>query len=164
MFPFPNKCLFKNVTIINKGNKPLSMIAGPENICNFHILNCAESTVIKNIYTNSKTEDVVIYAEAIKNKELIRFNQMTFNARSYILEIPANTSILIEPTEENPTFTKSTFSYYETPKYGALNAERPDLITTYDIANYLEANFSVNDLDISPKGYLQISYNGTIKK
>uniref|UniRef100_A0AC35GIR2 Uncharacterized protein n=1 Tax=Panagrolaimus sp. PS1159 TaxID=55785 RepID=A0AC35GIR2_9BILA len=159
-----NKCLFKNDTTINKGNKPLSMIAGPENICNFHILNFAMSTVIKNIYTNSKTENVVIYAEAnIKNKELIKFNQMTFNARSYILEIPANTSILIEPTEEDPSFTKSTFSYYETPKYGALNDEKPDLITTYNIASYLEANFSVNDLNISPKGYLQISYNGTIK-
>uniref|UniRef100_A0AC34FAN5 Uncharacterized protein n=1 Tax=Panagrolaimus sp. ES5 TaxID=591445 RepID=A0AC34FAN5_9BILA len=169
--PGGNECLFKNVTVVNQGNKPLSMVAGPKNKCKFYIFNCAMSAVIKNIYTNSKTEDVVVYAEANKRKELMRFNesmskfynQMTFNARSYVLEIPANTSIFIEPTEDDPSFTKSTFSYYETPKYGALNAERPDLTTTYNLASYLEANFSVDDFNISSNGYLQIEYNGTVK-
>uniref|UniRef100_A0A914PAL5 Uncharacterized protein n=1 Tax=Panagrolaimus davidi TaxID=227884 RepID=A0A914PAL5_9BILA len=152
-------------------NKILSMIAGSQKSCDLTLVNNVGQYFIKQVWTKTD-KNVLLFNNANISKAVLEFNnvtstkwkQMTFNALSYTLKIPAHSSVIIEffYSLYKIYLNHSHFSYYETPFYGTPNFKPVSHNTTYYLPSNFNAKFSVTDINISSKGKLMLLFNDKI--
>uniref|UniRef100_A0AC35FDY0 Uncharacterized protein n=1 Tax=Panagrolaimus sp. PS1159 TaxID=55785 RepID=A0AC35FDY0_9BILA len=158
---------FINLEDIMKTTKIFSMIAGSIHSCQLTLINkLGGEYAIKNLWTTSKNQNVLVFNDANDSVPIFQFNSKTtakwrniiLNAMAYSFIIPIQSSLIIEFYSPFPSilFNEPLESFYETPFYGTSNFRSISYNQTYEICEGLLAMFTVSDIDLSDKGMLMI--------